>query len=179
MSKRAKESSKKQTISPSKPIESLVRQWVWQDLVREIGKDNLQILDYYSQGNDAEWLGKQGYKAESFNRNNNKIKPNNQYDIVLCTYVLNKIEDEADTFEGATYLGSDGEVLRGGRYIQESYVIGNVSVGMTYESWKVEAFVDNVFDKSAILNIDTQQYTPKVVTNRPRTVGVRFSYDYY
>ena len=90
-----------------------------------------------------------------------------------------KIEDEADTFEGATYLGSDGEVLRGGRYIQESYVIGNVSVGMTYESWKVEAFVDNVFDKSAILNIDTQQYTPKVVTNRPRTVGVRFSYDYY
>ena len=76
-------------------------------------------------------------------------------------------------------IGSDGEVLRGGRYIQESYVIGNVSVGMTYESWKVEAFVDNVFDKSAILNIDTQQYTPKVVTNRPRTVGVRFSYDYY
>ena len=57
--------------------------------------------------------------------------------------------------------------------------IGNVSVGMTYESWKVEAFIDNVFDKSAILNIDTQQYTPKVVTNRPRTIGLRFSYDYY
>ena len=111
MSKRAKESSKKQTISPSKPIESLVRQWVWQDLVREIGKDNLQILDYYSQGNDAEWLGKQGYKAESFNPNNNKIKPNNQYDIVLCTYVLNKIEDEA---EREDMMYEIGQLLAGG-----------------------------------------------------------------
>ena len=90
-----------------------------------------------------------------------------------------KIEDEGEVFNGATYPGADGEVIRGGRYIQESYVIGNVSVGMSYDSWKVEAFIDNVFDKSAILNIDTQQYTPKVVTNRPRTIGLRFSYDYY
>ena len=90
-----------------------------------------------------------------------------------------KIKDEGDVFNGATYPGADGEVIRGGRYIQESYVIGNVSVGMSYDSWKVEAFIDNVFDKSAILNIDTQQYTPKVVTNRPRTIGLRFSYDYY
>lgn len=90
-----------------------------------------------------------------------------------------KIKDEGEVFKGATYPGADGEVIRGGRYIQESYVIGNVSVGMSYESWKVEAFIDNVFDKSAILNIDTQQYTPKVVTNRPRTIGLRFSYDYY
>jgi len=90
-----------------------------------------------------------------------------------------KIEDEGEVFNGATYPGADGETIRGGRYIQESYVIGNVSVGMSYESWKVEAFIDNVFDKSAILNIDTQQFTPKVVTNRPRPIGLRFSYDYY
>ena len=90
-----------------------------------------------------------------------------------------KIEDEGEVFNGATYPGADGETIRGGRYIQESYVIGNVSVGMSYESWKVEAFIDNVFDKSAILNIETQQFTPKVVTNRPRTIGLRFSYDYY
>lgn len=111
MSKRAKKSSKKLTISPSKPIESLVRQWVWQDLVREIGKDNLQILDYYSEGNDAKWLKKQGYKAESFNPNNNKIKPNNQYDIVLCTYVLNKIEDEV---EREDMMYEIGQLLAGG-----------------------------------------------------------------
>jgi iron complex outermembrane receptor protein len=30
-----------------------------------------------------------------------------------------------------------------------------------------------------VLYIDTQQFTPKVVTNRPRTVGLRLSYDFY
>jgi iron complex outermembrane receptor protein len=29
------------------------------------------------------------------------------------------------------------------------------------------------------LYVDTQQYTPKVVSNRPRTIGFRFSYDFY
>lgn len=111
MSKTAKKSKKKQTTSPSKPIESLVEQWVWKDLVREIGKDNLQILDYYSQGNDAEWLRKQGYKAESFDPNNNKINSNKQYDIVLCTYVLNKIEDEA---EREDMMYDIGQLLAGG-----------------------------------------------------------------
>ncbi|WP_218310559.1 TonB-dependent receptor [Alteromonas antoniana] len=90
-----------------------------------------------------------------------------------------KIQDEAAVFEGATYTDRNGEVIRGGRYVQESYMIANLAVGITNDEWKAELFVDNVFDESAILNIDTQQFTPKVVTNRPRTVGVRFSYDYY
>ncbi|MDG6097267.1 TonB-dependent receptor [Alteromonas sp. ZYF713] len=90
-----------------------------------------------------------------------------------------KIEDEAAVYEGATFTDGDGNAFRGGRYVQESYVISNVSVGMSEDSWKVELFIDNLFDESAILNIDTQQFTPKVVTNRPRTMGVRFSFDYY
>ncbi len=90
-----------------------------------------------------------------------------------------KIEDEAAVYEGATFTDADGNAFRGGRYVQESYVNSNVSVGMSEDSWKVELFIDNLFDESAILNIDTQQFTPKVVTNRPRTMGVRFSFDYY
>ncbi len=90
-----------------------------------------------------------------------------------------KIEDEAAVYEGATFTDGDGNAFRGGRYVQESYVISNVSVGMSDDSWKVELFIDNLFDESAILNIDTQQFTPKVVTNRPRTMGVRFSFDYF
>ncbi|GGF64113.1 TonB-dependent receptor [Alteromonas lipolytica] len=90
-----------------------------------------------------------------------------------------KIEDEAAVYEGATFTDADGNAFRGGRYVQESYFISNVSVGMSDDSWKVELFIDNLFDESAILNVDTQQFTPKVVTNRPRTMGLRFSYDYY
>ncbi|MDC8830826.1 TonB-dependent receptor [Alteromonas gilva] len=90
-----------------------------------------------------------------------------------------KIEDEAAVFDGIGYTDANGNAFRGGRYVQESYLISNISVGMSDDSWKAELFIDNVFDESAILNIDTQQFTPKVVTNRPRTVGVRFSFDYY
>jgi len=90
-----------------------------------------------------------------------------------------KIEQEADVYAGATFTDADGNAFQGGRYVQESYFISNVSVGMSDDSWKVELFIDNLFDESAILNIDTQQFTPKVVTNRPRTMGVRFSFDYF
>lgn len=90
-----------------------------------------------------------------------------------------KIEQEADVFEGVTYTDSNGETFRGGRYVQESYILTNLAVGVTNDVWKAELYIDNVFDERAILNIDTQQFTPKVVTNRPRTIGLRFSYDYY
>lgn len=90
-----------------------------------------------------------------------------------------KIEEEASVYEGVTYTDSNGEVFRGGRYVQESYVLANLAVGVTNDVWKAELYIDNVFDERATLNIDTQQFTPKVVTNRPRTIGLRFSYDYY
>ncbi|QCZ93315.1 TonB-dependent receptor [Salinimonas iocasae] len=90
-----------------------------------------------------------------------------------------EIQDEAAVYEGVTYSDRNGETFRGGRYVQESYFLANVAVGVTNDEWKAELYVDNVFDESAILNIDTQQFTPKVVTNRPRTVGVRVSYDFY
>lgn len=90
-----------------------------------------------------------------------------------------KIEDEAAVYEGVTYADANGDTFRGGRYVQEAYVLTNLAVGVTNDEWKAELYIDNVFDEHAILNIDTQQFTPKVVTNRPRTIGVRFSYDYY
>ena len=90
-----------------------------------------------------------------------------------------KIEDEGDVYEGVTYSDSNGETFRGGRYVQEAYVLANLAVGVTNDEWKAELYIDNVFDEHAILNIDTQQFTPKVVTNRPRTIGIRLSYDYY
>ena len=89
------------------------------------------------------------------------------------------IEDEAAVYEGVTYGNADGETFRGGRYVQDSYFIANLAVGVTNDVWKAELYIDNVLDENAVLNIDTQQFTPKVVTNRPRTIGVRLSYDYY
>lgn len=89
------------------------------------------------------------------------------------------IQTEAAVFDGVTYADSNGATFQGGRYIQESYAIANLSVGITKNDWKAEFYIDNLTDESAVLYIDTQQFTPKVVTNRPRTLGLRLSYDFY
>ena len=89
------------------------------------------------------------------------------------------IEKEADVYTGTSFKDSNGETFAGGRYVQDSYILANLSFGVTNDEWKAELFIDNVTDESAILYIDTQQYTPKVVSNRPRTIGFRFSYDFY
>jgi outer membrane receptor protein involved in Fe transport len=89
------------------------------------------------------------------------------------------IQQEADEFAGVTYADNNGDTFRGGRYVQDSYAIANIAFGVSNDEWKAELYIDNLTDKSAVLYIDAQQYTPKVVTNRPRTIGVRFSYDFY
>ncbi|MGY8896849.1 MAG: TonB-dependent receptor [Paraglaciecola sp.] len=89
------------------------------------------------------------------------------------------IEREAAVYEGVTYADSNGETIQGGRYIQDSYILANLAFGITNDEWKAEIFIDNLTDKSAILYIDAQQYTPKIVSNRPRTVGLRLSYDFF
>lgn len=89
------------------------------------------------------------------------------------------IQKEADVYSGVNYKDSNGGTFAGGRYVQDSYILANLSFGVTNDEWKAEIFIDNVTDESAILYIDTQQFTPKVVSNRPRTVGFRFSYDFY
>lgn len=90
-----------------------------------------------------------------------------------------KIEDEAAVYEGVTYTDSNGAVFRGGRYVQESYTVANLAFGITNEEWKAELYIDNLTDRAGIQYIDNQQFTPKVITNRPRTIGVRFSYDFF
>jgi iron complex outermembrane receptor protein len=89
------------------------------------------------------------------------------------------IQNEASKFEGVTYTDTNGNDFAGGRYIQDSYVLTNLAFGVTNDEWKAELFIDNLLDERAVLHVDNQQFTPKVVTNRPRTIGFRFSYDFF
>ena len=100
-------------------------------------------------------------------------------DLVYGTGSGLSIQKEADIYSGVNYQDSNGQTFAGGRYVQDSYILANISFGVTNDEWKAELFIDNLTDESAILYIDTQQFTPKVVTNRPRTIGFRFSYDFY
>ncbi|MFW6092858.1 MAG: TonB-dependent receptor [Pseudomonadota bacterium] len=79
--------------------------------------------------------------------------------------------------EGGVFVGTGGEEFENARYVQEDYTLLNVAVGVRKDEWRAELFVDNLTDKRAEMNIDTLSFTPKVVTNRPRTIGFRVSYD--
>ncbi|MEQ3654048.1 MAG: TonB-dependent receptor [Glaciecola sp.] len=89
------------------------------------------------------------------------------------------IENEAPVYDGVGYTDTNGNLFAGGRYIQDGYTLANVAFGVTNDEWKAEIYIDNLFDERAVLHIDNQQFTPKVVTNRPRTIGFRLSYDFY
>jgi iron complex outermembrane recepter protein len=93
-----------------------------------------------------------------------------------------EIEREADAFEGAApgtaLLNFPGGEVPGGRYVQDAYTLVNLAFGVVHDNWSGEVFIDNVADENAQVYIDTQQFTPHVVTNRPRTIGLRLSYDF-
>ena len=90
-----------------------------------------------------------------------------------------KIADEGGDFLGGNCGAYDEFVTcKSGRYVQDDYFLLDLAAGVEQANWSAELFVNNVTDERAELHVDTLQYVPKVVTNRPRTFGVRFSYDY-
>ncbi|WP_416305286.1 TonB-dependent receptor [Neptunicella sp. SCSIO 80796] len=90
-----------------------------------------------------------------------------------------KIQQEADVYSGVNYTDTNGNGFAGGRYVQESYAVANIAFGIRTDEWKAELYIDNITDERGDQYIDTQQFTPKVVSSRPRTIGMRFSYDMY
>ncbi|HEU4652857.1 MAG TPA: TonB-dependent receptor [Steroidobacteraceae bacterium] len=84
----------------------------------------------------------------------------------------------------AVYQGSSwSDLLRADREAfgkQHSYTLANVSAGMERDSYSLELFVNNAFDKRAQLTTFAQCATvacgtqPYVVVNQPRTVGLKF-----
>jgi outer membrane receptor protein involved in Fe transport len=62
---------------------------------------------------------------------------------------------------------------------QDSYVIMDASVGLTTDTgWGVELYVSNLTDERAQLHINRQDFLERTTTNRPRTIGARFKYDF-
>ncbi|MBT5220870.1 MAG: TonB-dependent receptor [Woeseia sp.] len=63
---------------------------------------------------------------------------------------------------------------------QDSYALVDGAVGFssTEDGWGVELFVKNLTDERAQLHINRQDFMERTTTNRPRTIGLRFSYDF-
>ncbi|MEC8047065.1 MAG: TonB-dependent receptor, partial [Pseudomonadota bacterium] len=63
--------------------------------------------------------------------------------------------------------------------MQDAYSLVDASIGVENagKGWRVEAYANNLTDERAQLHINRQDFFERVTTNRPRTLGVRVSYD--
>jgi outer membrane receptor protein involved in Fe transport len=65
------------------------------------------------------------------------------------------------------------------RELQDSYVITDATLGYRQDGWSAELFVNNIGDERAQLHINTLDGSRKILTNRPREMGLRLSYDFF
>jgi len=63
---------------------------------------------------------------------------------------------------------------------QDSWTVVNGSLGYEHptDGWGAELFVQNLTDERAQLHINRQDFFERITTNRPRTIGLRFSYHF-
>ena len=59
---------------------------------------------------------------------------------------------------------------------QENYTIGDLGFGVDRGNWWAELYVNNVWDERAELFIESEFLGGRILTNRPRTIGLRISY---
>ncbi|MEE4288317.1 MAG: TonB-dependent receptor, partial [Erythrobacter sp.] len=60
----------------------------------------------------------------------------------------------------------------------DSYTVVDLSVGVKADRWRLEVFGENLFDERAQISGSFGNDRPRVVVNRPLTVGVRVGFDY-
>lgn len=64
------------------------------------------------------------------------------------------------------------------RFLQQSYDTVDAAVGLRMENWSVELFGENLTDERAQLFINSLDTDLRITTNRPRTYGVKVTYDF-
>ncbi|WP_281561425.1 TonB-dependent receptor [Thalassomonas sp. RHCl1] len=96
-----------------------------------------------------------------------------RYDWEVGEYMVNW--QVAGQYAGSSY----SSIVDSERQKQDSYTLLNASIGIEKESWSAKVYIDNLTDKRAELFINNQDDIPRVSTNRPRTMGLSFTYTYY
>ena len=69
-------------------------------------------------------------------------------------------------------------IVAADRRDQDSYTTVDVAFGLARSAWSAELFIENLGDERAQLFFNVQDDVPRITTNRPRTMGLRLSYDF-
>ena len=77
------------------------------------------------------------------------------------------------------YTDDQVSTLNANPFSLDSYTTADASIGFGRDNWNATLFVENLTDELADLFISDEDDIVKITPNRPRTVGVRFKYDFY
>ena len=93
-----------------------------------------------------------------------------------------QIHNEGGTFGNIAIPDASAEGGRrlplNSRFVNPAATTFNVSVGLTKDDWRAELFVHNLGNEKAPVVQVGGRYMPVVTMQRPRSVGVRISYDF-
>ena len=83
--------------------------------------------------------------------------------------------------EGGTYGSvniSDGELPANARYRNPSATTFNASMGYSRDNWLAEVYVNNITSEEGQIMQIAGKFTPEQTVMRPRTIGMRVSYNF-
>ena len=82
-------------------------------------------------------------------------------------------------YEGGAYgtVAIPSGLPRNSRFVNPDSTTVNVAFGIEKDGWRAELFVDNLGNEDAPVMQIAGHYTPVVTVQRPRSIGLRFSYD--
>jgi outer membrane receptor protein involved in Fe transport len=85
------------------------------------------------------------------------------------------------SMEGGTYGSvaiSDGELPANARYRNPSATTFNASMGYSRDNWLAEVYVNNITSEEGQIMQIAGKFTPEQTVMRPRTIGMRVSYNF-
>jgi len=86
------------------------------------------------------------------------------------------LQDEGGTF--GTVAASDGELPANTRFVNESATQIHASAGIVKDSWLAELYVKNLTSEEGAVVQTAGKFSPEATVLRPRTIGVRLSYQF-
>ena len=89
-----------------------------------------------------------------------------------------EIHDEGGTFGNTTIPADEGRRLpRNSRFVNPAATTVNAAFGIAKVGWRGELFIDNVGNEAATAVQVGGRYMPVVTKQRPRTIGLRLSFE--
>lgn len=77
-----------------------------------------------------------------------------------------------------TVLDSSEDLPLNSRFVNEAATTLNASMGISKDNWKAEFFINNITSEEGAMAETAGKFTAEQSVMRPRTMGMRFSYDF-